>query len=127
MLLFGWRMRRRVVGPLVPIDCAHCHNAALYDYVEVRKWFTLFFVPLFPMGAAKHYMVCPICNKMLVFKTEQLPLIAGMLDATSVWRLDEMTEADYQSRANAFMDALRAVASRFSVPPQTAAQPGAAS
>ena len=31
--------------------------------MEYRDWFTLFWIPVFPISARKEYLECPICHQ----------------------------------------------------------------
>lgn len=41
--------------------CRHCNNASNYKIFHRTKWFTLFWIPIIPLGR-KYFVACPICN-----------------------------------------------------------------
>ena len=63
MIVWGWGGGKPTDhGPAVPITCPNCHNETALHYVESRRWFRLYFIPLFPY-ATKHYLLCPVCTR----------------------------------------------------------------
>jgi hypothetical protein len=43
--------------------CPRCSGDRDYTRKGVRRWFTLFFIPIVPMGAARNvHVVCSTCN-----------------------------------------------------------------
>ena len=49
LLIFGTRARPRAVST-GEFFCSHCGADRSYVLQEFRRWFTLFFIPLFPIG-----------------------------------------------------------------------------
>jgi predicted RNA-binding Zn-ribbon protein involved in translation (DUF1610 family) len=43
--------------------CPSCDEDDVnYDHKSVREWFTVYFIPIFPIGSAKHYVECQYCK-----------------------------------------------------------------
>lgn len=42
--------------------CPQCNDDQAYDLKHVRPFFTLYFIPLFPIGAAERFVECKRCN-----------------------------------------------------------------
>lgn len=61
MIIFGWKSLARIVssGSFV---CPRCGGKRWYSVVSVRRWFTLFFVPLIPLGKLGSYVECRSCG-----------------------------------------------------------------
>ena len=57
--------------------CPQCSEMRQYKYKRVRRFGTLYMVPLLPMGDAFEYVECSVCK--VQFKSEAL----GRLSATS--------------------------------------------
>jgi hypothetical protein len=60
MILFGFRARRKRLGAVFN-ECAQCHRACSQVVAKVQRWFTLFFIPIFPFST-KYYTVCSMCS-----------------------------------------------------------------
>jgi len=61
-VIFGFgHTKVKKVGETKPGKCAHCNNVNKFDIVERSKWFTLFFLPVFPYSKEKA-IVCPVCK-----------------------------------------------------------------
>jgi len=43
--------------------CPHCDAQEEYALKQVRPFFTLYFIPLFPIGAAQRYVQCRGCKR----------------------------------------------------------------
>lgn len=62
MIIYGWgRRTTKDEGPSRTYTCSNCRNVNRFKLLTVRKWFTLFFIPLIPYET-KHLEVCPICR-----------------------------------------------------------------
>ena len=60
ILLFGYRSQPKVEGGLKHI-CASCNRQTIHAIVRVMKWFTFFFIPIFPFSN-KLFMKCSLCG-----------------------------------------------------------------
>ena len=60
IILFGTRQRRTSLG-VVMLLCQHCQRPSAHAVFRVRSWFTLFFIPLFPIST-KYGTACPMCG-----------------------------------------------------------------
>jgi DNA-directed RNA polymerase subunit RPC12/RpoP len=43
-------------------DCPRCGGDTPYDHKRVRRFFTLYFIPLIPMGTLGEYIECERCG-----------------------------------------------------------------
>lgn len=61
-IIWGTKSFEKVLGySQMSYQCGHCNNASQYKIFRRRKWFTLFWIPIIPLGS--HYFIaCPICN-----------------------------------------------------------------
>lgn len=61
-VIFGWgRSTRRILGWALSQMCPRCHNQRPWAVVRIRRWFTLFFIPVFPY-ASRYLKMCPVCS-----------------------------------------------------------------
>lgn len=44
-------------------DCPGCGPGKSYEHKKVTKYFTLYFIPLIPMGTHGEYVECQSCRK----------------------------------------------------------------
>lgn len=42
--------------------CRRCGNHAQHEVLEASRKFSLFFIPLFRVGARRYYDTCPVCG-----------------------------------------------------------------
>jgi hypothetical protein len=60
LFLFGLRRKAKVLGQ-IDQTCAKCSRQTVHTAVESQRWFTLFFIPVIPLG--KSYAVrCNLCG-----------------------------------------------------------------
>jgi hypothetical protein len=69
--LIGVRTKAKAIAQ-VDRPCTKCARSTVQTAVETRKWLTLFFVPVIPLGGASRVVRCNVCG--LTLKT------AGDLD-----------------------------------------------
>src|SRR5262245_5418923 len=46
--------------------CPACERQCQYSLDQVREWFTLYFIPLFPIGSAHRYVECRRCGQTFI-------------------------------------------------------------
>ena len=61
MIIYGARTRVKTAGQ-VQITCPNCHRPAMTTISQSRRWMTLFFIPIFPIGAKNSTAVCGLCG-----------------------------------------------------------------
>ena len=60
MVLFGFRRRSSRLATIFAM-CGYCRTPSAHALTRRRRYFTLFFVPIIPMGA-KHFTSCTMCG-----------------------------------------------------------------
>lgn len=61
MIIYGSRGIERTVESGT-FHCARCGPNRPYQHREIRRWFTLYFIPVFPMYRAGEYLECGSCS-----------------------------------------------------------------
>ena len=62
LLIWGTRIKKKILAYLKDTCyCEHCNNTSNFKLIVIRKWFTLFWIPIFPIET-EYYLCCPICN-----------------------------------------------------------------
>jgi hypothetical protein len=61
VIIFGTRTTVRLLA-MLNLVCARCGNPAAHRIEERRRKFTLFFLPIFPIGARRTYGTCTYCG-----------------------------------------------------------------
>jgi len=59
LIIWGIRSVRRNMGAVLAM-CHRCSQPCAQSLFDIRRWFTLFFIPLFPVGRS-YYSVCSMC------------------------------------------------------------------
>lgn len=60
MIIFGTRTMSSTRGGGA-FNCPRCGLSRQYRHVGVNRWFTLYFIPVIPMGSAGEYVECTSC------------------------------------------------------------------
>ncbi len=61
MIIFGTRPRTKTIDTGT-FFCPHCQTTRDYERKEARPYFTLYFIPLFPIGKPSEFIECTICR-----------------------------------------------------------------
>jgi hypothetical protein len=60
IILFGFRRRASRLATIF-VMCAACRTPAAHALTRTRRYFTLFFVPVIPLGT-KYFTTCTMCG-----------------------------------------------------------------
>jgi hypothetical protein len=60
MIIFGWRTCESTAG-LGTFTCPSCRTVQPYRHVTYRRWFTLYFLPVIPLGRVSEQVECQGC------------------------------------------------------------------
>jgi hypothetical protein len=60
IILFGFRRRATRLATIF-VMCAYCHTPAAHVLTRTRRYFTLFFIPVIPLGT-KYITTCTMCG-----------------------------------------------------------------
>ena len=69
-VIFGFRTRIAILATLSYI-CETCGVGAAHRVVRRRRWFTLFFIPVFPLGPGRYTDTCINCGRVRQLTKEQ--------------------------------------------------------
>jgi hypothetical protein len=61
-IIFGWPERKSGEQSL-SIYCSQCQRDTVHKAFTQQSWFTLFFIPVFPIGAKHPHAICNICGQ----------------------------------------------------------------
>jgi hypothetical protein len=73
-IIFGWNHpETKQYGAVEPNRCSKCRNTEPWILYRLSRWFTLFFIPIFPHGY-KYWHSCPICSHSLDLRHEEFKI-----------------------------------------------------
>jgi predicted Zn-dependent protease len=100
-LLFGSkRLMSNDTGEPVAAKCPKCGAEDSLKGIKVRSWFTIFFVPIFPIGSAHRFTQCGRCGASFAMPPEQFAGAAAKADAMQLQRAISMYNSLRASPAN---------------------------
>src|SRR5579863_10254162 len=76
IIIFGVRRMRKRLGAVL-LMCRQCQRPCAHPIVQIKTWFSLFFIPIIPMGT-KFFTVCTFCSATTPIdraQAEQLPVM----------------------------------------------------
>jgi tetratricopeptide (TPR) repeat protein len=71
-IIFGTRNFIRNQGPAVQAVCPSCRQQAMFQPKAARPWFTLYFIPIFPVGAKRPFSQCMNCRMQFKLSPQEL-------------------------------------------------------
>jgi hypothetical protein len=77
LILFGWRVFYRSIGQGT-FHCRHCGGDRQYRLRAGRRWLTLFFIPVIPLGNVGEHVQCQTCHTRYVTDVLRQPTTAQM-------------------------------------------------
>jgi hypothetical protein len=63
LFLFGVRTKAKPIAQ-IEYPCSKCARSTMYTAMESKRWFTLFFIPVIPLGST-HVVRCNLCGLVL--------------------------------------------------------------
>ena len=75
MIIFGFRTTVALLATLL-VQCARCHTPAAHHVRRLRRWFTLFFIPLIPYRT-QYVTTCTYCGAELVIPEHEALRLAA--------------------------------------------------
>jgi hypothetical protein len=60
LIIFGRRTMTRTASEGL-FHCPRCGPERTYRHKQVKRWFTLYFIPVIPLGLAGEYVECGSC------------------------------------------------------------------
>ncbi len=84
MIIFGWRTRESTTGSGTFV-CPHCRTPQVSRHVTYRRWFTLYFLPVIPLGQLGEQLECQGClcrfsPQVFERSAEDEPIVAALAD-----------------------------------------------
>jgi predicted RNA-binding Zn-ribbon protein involved in translation (DUF1610 family) len=83
VLIWGFRTRAAILATITYI-CDRCGVSAAHRVVCRRRWFTLFFITVFPISATRYTDTCINCGRVLELTKEQVDSVVPAVPAGGV-------------------------------------------
>lgn len=80
MIIYGTRGRESTIEQGA-FNCPRCGMNRTYQHIQVKRWFTLYFIPIFPIGTVGDYVQCDSCSGTFgaEVKSAMPPVAAGYI------------------------------------------------
>lgn len=102
MIIFGASARTKTIGE-GQFYCPNCQEMRRYELKQARQYFSLYFIPLIPLGETGRFVQCQTCGMafkpdVLEMKPKEKPLdLAGLIN-TAKTRLEGGYPVEYLAR-----------------------------
>ena len=98
--IFGWNnVKTKDYGPSLLLHCGHCDNVEIFHHVKISKWFSLFFVPIFPYESDE-FIICPICSSAYPINERREEYVEKGKKLYLDYEQDKISEKDFISKMN---------------------------
>jgi hypothetical protein len=98
MIIWGWGRRTiKQHGSALHQRCPNCGNSGWFQWMTVRRWFTLFFIPLIPYSR-RDLLICPVCSRGLELDKARRQQVQQMAAATAELQGGTLDQTAYQAR-----------------------------
>ncbi|MBC7877466.1 MAG: zinc-ribbon domain-containing protein [Anaerolineales bacterium] len=81
MIVYGYR-NREIVRGTGDFYCPKCEVQRQYKHKKIVRYFTLFFIPLFPLGTLNEYVECGVCGRTYKPEILSIPSTIGSNSAS---------------------------------------------
>lgn len=61
MIVYGYRNKEVEKGTGI-FACPHCREQRVFKHKKIIRYFTLFFIKLFPLGTVNEFIECQVCK-----------------------------------------------------------------
>ena len=61
-VIFGWPNLKSGSQSL-SMPCSRCRRVTVHNAHTLRQWFSLFFIPIFPLGGKRPHAICCVCGQ----------------------------------------------------------------
>ena len=63
IIVYGTKNKRKNLGIVGKYECSRFNNISDLQFMSSQQWFTLFWIPIFPISKKQEFMQCPICHQ----------------------------------------------------------------
>ena len=93
-IIFGWgRETIKDLGPVEEHICPNCRNKKYWHLIQLRKWFSLFFIPLIPYEGS-YSLLCPICKQGISLDEKEFNKLKLLVENRRILALGSRGEID---------------------------------
>ena len=63
IIVYGTKNKIKNLGIVGKYECSRCNNISDLQFMSSQQWFTLFWIPIFPISKKQEFMQCSICHQ----------------------------------------------------------------
>jgi hypothetical protein len=81
LIIFGFRTRLKLLAREA-VECPVCKTTTWFRVVSLRRWFTLFFIPILPLQLVGAFTECQNCGmSMRLTAAQAAPYLSKVVSA----------------------------------------------
>mgnify|MGYP001047198293 CR=1 FL=1 len=93
-VIFGWDHQKTTnYGAVEQHKCQNCHNTEFWQLDKISKYFTFFFIPIFPHGS-DYWFHCPTCNYGIKLNKSEFENYKSIAEINSAFLEKTITEEE---------------------------------
>ncbi len=74
-IIFGWP-ERKANRKSITLNCGNCQRDTIHEACSKQRWFTLFFIPIFPVSAKVQRATCNVCGQAVILDKNNPSLVS---------------------------------------------------
>ena len=63
IIVYGTKNKIKNLDIVGKYEYSRCNNISDLQFMSSQQWFTLFWIPIFPISKKQEFMQCPICHQ----------------------------------------------------------------
>ncbi|QXP71263.1 zinc-ribbon domain-containing protein [Polaribacter sp. R2A056_3_33] len=95
----GFKNKPNILGSVDKCECPKCLNISKWNLLELEKYFTLFFIPIIPIGS-NYRIMCEICNHQEILSKKHFINYKKKLDIEWLFSENEITAQERNLKIN---------------------------
>lgn len=93
-VIFGWNHQKITnYGAVEQHKCQNCHNTEFWQLDKISKYFTIFFIPIFPHDN-DYWFHCPTCNHGVELEKSEFENYKSIAEINSAFLEEMITEEE---------------------------------
>ena len=102
--IFGWNKPIfKSFGAVQQHQCSNCHNSEFWQLKKISRYFTLFFIPVFPHDN-DYWYYCPVCNHGINIDLKTYHFYKSIAEINTSFLEHKIDESERQKQLNSIYE-----------------------
>ena len=100
IIIFGIKKRVKDHGVVEKFTCTNCNNESGWSLIKTHTWFTLFWIPVFPINFPEYFLMCPICRGAVTLDKDGKEKYLRIYNINKEYLAGKITDEEFRERMN---------------------------